>query len=195
VSADPPAAAAVEPSRNTRLISLVRESPRTRKQARPDVRLPTARAAGVTELPILIDTRERYAYKFTGQQVSTTKKALACGDYAVEADGAVVASVKRKSLADLVSSLINGTLRYPLGELATLPRATVVVEDRYTQHSLRCSCCWSSCAVSLVGQDYRVALDRGDSDRRFAADARRVAPAEQSCRSASDAGCPVIDDG
>ncbi len=37
------------------------QSPRTRKQARPDVRLPTARAAGVTELPILIDTRERYA--------------------------------------------------------------------------------------------------------------------------------------
>ncbi len=59
------------------------QSPRTRKQARPDVRLPTARAAGVTELPILIDTRERYAYKFTGQQVTTTKRALACGDYAI----------------------------------------------------------------------------------------------------------------
>ncbi len=109
------------------------QSPRTRKQARPDVRLPTARAAGVTELPIVVDSRERYPYKFTGQQVSITKRALACGDYAVELDGAVVASVERKSLADLVSSLINGTLRYALGELATVARAALVVEDRYSQ--------------------------------------------------------------
>lgn len=49
----------------------------------------------------------------------------------------MVASVERKSLTDLVSSLINGTLRYALGELATLPRAAVVVEDRYTQHYVR----------------------------------------------------------
>jgi len=69
--------------------------------------------------------------------VTTTKRALACGDYAIELDGAVVASVERKSLTDLVSSLINGTLRYALGELATLPRAAVVVEDRYTQHYVR----------------------------------------------------------
>jgi hypothetical protein len=32
-----------------------------------------------------------------------------------------------------VSSLINGTLRYALGDLAALPRAAVVVEDRYSQ--------------------------------------------------------------
>jgi hypothetical protein len=87
--------------------------------------------------PHRYDTRERYAYKFTGQQVTTTKQALACGDYAIELDGAVVASVERKSLTDLVSSLINGTLRYALGDLATLPRAAVVVEDRYTQHYVR----------------------------------------------------------
>lgn len=33
---------------------------------------------------------------------------------------------------DLVSSLTGGTLRYALGELAGLPRAAVVVEDRYS---------------------------------------------------------------
>jgi Lsr2 len=44
-----------------------------------------------------------------------------------------VAAVKRKSLADLVSSLTSGRLRFALGELATLPRAAVVVEDRYSQ--------------------------------------------------------------
>jgi hypothetical protein len=34
------------------------QSPRTRKQARPNVRTPTARAAGITELDIIIDSRE-----------------------------------------------------------------------------------------------------------------------------------------
>lgn len=109
------------------------QSPRTRKQARPNVSTPTARASGIIELDILVDTRERYAYRFTGQQVHTTNRALPCGDYAVTVDGAVVAAVERKSLPDLVSSLINGTLRYALGELSALPRAAVVVEDRYSQ--------------------------------------------------------------
>jgi hypothetical protein len=51
----------------------------------------------------------------------------------VTVDGRLVAAVERKSLADLVSSLINGKLRYALGDLAALPRAAVVVEDRYSQ--------------------------------------------------------------
>ena len=41
--------------------------------------------------------------------------------------------MERKSLPDLVSSLTSGRLRFALGELATLPRAAVVVEDRYSQ--------------------------------------------------------------
>jgi len=109
------------------------QSPRTRKQARPAVTLPTARAAGVAELEIVVDAHERYAYRFGGQQVRTTKRALPCGDYGVVVDGALVAAVERKSLTDLVSSLTSGRLRYALGELATLPRAAVVVEDRYSQ--------------------------------------------------------------
>ena len=109
------------------------QSPRTRKQARPDVRLPTARAAGVTELEIVVDAHERYAYTFTGQQVRTVQRALACGDYAVAAGGQLVAAVERKSLTDLISSLTSGRLRFALAELATLPRAAVVVEDRYSR--------------------------------------------------------------
>jgi ERCC4-type nuclease len=109
------------------------QSPRTRKQARPDVRLPTARASGVSELEIVVDAHERYAYTFTGQQVRTVGRALPCGDYAVTAAGRLVAAVERKSLPDLVSSLTSGRLRFALGELATLPRAAVVVEDRYSQ--------------------------------------------------------------
>ena len=41
--------------------------------------------------------------------------------------------MERKSLPDLVSSLTSGRLRFALGELAALPRAAVVVEDRYSQ--------------------------------------------------------------
>lgn len=43
------------------------QGPRTRKQARPGVRTPTARAAGHAELDIVVDVRERYAYDFAGK--------------------------------------------------------------------------------------------------------------------------------
>ncbi|MDQ6617876.1 MAG: hypothetical protein M3083_24805 [Actinomycetota bacterium] len=109
------------------------QSPRTRKQARPDVRLPTARAAGIAEMEIVVDAHEQYPFRFAGQQVRTAKRALPCGDYGVVVGGRLIASVERKSLADLVASLTSGRLRFALGELATLPRAAVVVEDRYSQ--------------------------------------------------------------
>ncbi len=108
------------------------QSPRTRKQARPGVRTPTARAAGITDLQIVVDSHEQYPYRFAGQQVSTVKRALPCGDYGVTADGRLVAAVERKTVADLVSSLTSGKLRYALAELASLPRAAVVIEDRYS---------------------------------------------------------------
>lgn len=110
------------------------QSPNTRKQARPQVRTPTARAAGTDgELEVVVDAHERYAYRFAGQQVRTTVRTLSCGDYGVVVDGRIVAAVERKSLSDLVSSLTNSTLRHAVAELATLPRAAVVVEDRYSR--------------------------------------------------------------
>lgn len=109
------------------------QSPRTRKQARPNVRTPAARAQGIAELQVVIDSRERYAYRFPTQQVATVKQALPCGDYGLIVDGQLVASVERKSLADLVTSLSGGTLRFQIAELAALPRAAVVIEDRYSQ--------------------------------------------------------------
>ena len=108
------------------------QSPRTHKQARPNVRTPTARAAGIAELEIVVDSHEQYPYRFTGQQAHTVKRALPCGDYGLGVDGQLVAAVERKSLADLVASLTGGKLRYALAELAALPRAAVVVEDRYS---------------------------------------------------------------
>lgn len=108
------------------------QAPRTRQQARPNVRLPTARSAGLDDLQIVIDTHERYGYSFRGQQVTTSKRTLPCGDYGLLVDDRLTASVERKSLPDLVSSLTNGRLRFALGELAALPRAAVVVEERYS---------------------------------------------------------------
>ncbi len=109
------------------------QSPRTRKQARPNVRTPTARAHGIEELQIVVDSHEQYAYRFAAQQVTTVKRALPCGDYGIVIAGRLIASVERKSLVDLVASLTGGKLRYQVGELAALPRAAVVIEDRYSQ--------------------------------------------------------------
>lgn len=108
------------------------QSPRTRKQARPAVDLPTARAAGLDDWEIVVDSHERYPYRFSHQQVRTVRRALPAGDYGALLDDELAAVVERKSLPDLVSSLTSGRLRFALAELAGLPRAAVVVEDRYS---------------------------------------------------------------
>jgi ERCC4 domain len=109
------------------------QSPRTARAARPGVRVPGRRAGGLERLSILVDTRERYPWRFGRQPgVSLERRALPAGDYAVEAPGGGLAAVvERKTLADLAGSLVDGSLNYLLAELAALPRAAVVVEDRY----------------------------------------------------------------
>ena len=106
-------------------------SARTLRAARPGVRIPTRRASRHSVLEILIDTRERYPYRFAHQQASVQRQALLAGDYAVTLDGHVIGAVERKSLPDLVSSLVDGSLTLALAELAALPRTALVVEDRY----------------------------------------------------------------
>lgn len=109
------------------------QTARTAKQARPAVRSPRARAGGQDDVEILIDVHERYAWTFSETQATTAKRPLPAGDYAIERDGVVVAAVERKSLADLVATLTGGKMRYLLADLAALPHAAVVVEDRYSQ--------------------------------------------------------------
>jgi ERCC4-type nuclease len=106
------------------------QTARTTRKTRPGLRVPTRRAAG-TELEIVVDTRERYPWKFEKQQASTTRQALQVGDYAVELDGEIAGVVERKTLQDLASTLVDGSLLITLGELATVPRAAIVVEDRW----------------------------------------------------------------
>lgn len=109
------------------------QTARTAKQARPGVVLPSARAQALAELTVLVDSHERYAWRFAHQQARTEVRPLPAGDYGVELDGELVAAVERKSLADLVGTLTGGRMRYLLADLARLPHAAVVVEDRYSQ--------------------------------------------------------------
>lgn len=101
--------------------------------ARPGARIPTRRISEVGAITVVVDTRERYPYRFARQQATTVRQALSAGDYGVMgANGALLASVERKALADLTGSLNNGTLVFELGKLAELPRAALVIEDRYS---------------------------------------------------------------
>lgn len=109
------------------------QSPKTSKNARVGIRVPKRKAAGLGEVAILVDTRERYGYRFAGQRVRTERRALPAGDYAVEDAGAIVAAVERKTLQDLAKCAIDGSLQYSLSGLASLPRGAVVVEDRYSR--------------------------------------------------------------
>lgn len=106
------------------------QTAKTTRKTRPGMRLPTRQSA-VGVLEIVVDTRERYAWKFERQQAAIAKRALTVGDYAVEVSGAIVGVVERKKLAELAGNVVDGSLLLRLGELATARRAAVVVEDRW----------------------------------------------------------------
>ncbi len=101
--------------------------------ARPGARIPGRRASGLVELEIIVDTRERYPFRFVKQQATTSRSALVAGDYAVcRADGSIIAAVERKSIDDLAHGLNDGTLVFEMTKLGELPRAALVVEERYS---------------------------------------------------------------
>lgn len=102
--------------------------------ARPGARIPGRRISDLPgPLAIVVDTRERYPYRFAGQQAETTRAALAAGDYAVrDGAGRIIAAVERKTIGDLANGLNDGSLVFELTKLAGLPRAALVVEDRYS---------------------------------------------------------------
>lgn len=93
----------------------------------------------MSDLEIVVDSHERYAWKFADQQAHTVTAPLAVGDYAVRdagedgGEGPVIAAVERKSLQDLVSSLTSGKLIYQMAELDGVGHAAVVVEERYSK--------------------------------------------------------------
>jgi hypothetical protein len=108
------------------------QTARTTRQARPGIRVPRHRAADLAHLTILVDTRARYPYRFAHQRATTERQALPVGDYGIAHDDEIVAVAERKSLHDLIRRLIDGQLAYALADMATIPRAAIVIEDRYS---------------------------------------------------------------
>ncbi|WP_245594698.1 ERCC4 domain-containing protein [Actinospica robiniae] len=109
------------------------QSPRARGHYPERTVVPASSAAGMTDLEIIVDTREKDGYDFAYQPVRPVRHKLACGDYGVVHDGRLVAAVERKSMPDLAGSLADRRLEYALAELAVLPRAAVVVEEDYSR--------------------------------------------------------------
>jgi hypothetical protein len=107
------------------------QSARTARTLRPGIRIPARRASGETDLTILVDTRERYPYRFAKQQATTERRPLPSGDYGVALDGEVVAVAERKTLKNLAADLVSGSFAFAMAELATVDRAAVVVEDKW----------------------------------------------------------------
>ena len=110
------------------------QTARALRAARPGVRVPSRKAAGLREWRIDVDTRERYPYRFAKHSsVTAVRSALPAGDYAVrDAGGLIVAAVERKTLPDMSKGLVEGSLAFMMAELSTLPAAAVVVEGRYS---------------------------------------------------------------
>jgi hypothetical protein len=109
------------------------QTARTARAARPGTRVPTRTPPGIETLRVVVDTRERYPYRFAGRPVERERVALAAGDYAVRGGEPLLAAVERKTGEDLASSLSDGSLALQMAELATLPAAAVVVETSYSR--------------------------------------------------------------
>ncbi len=108
------------------------QTQKTARAANPGGRIPRRRTL-VGPVAIVVDTRERYPYRFSTYAAETARIALPAGDYAIQApDGSILAAVERKSLGDLATSLSDGTLAFQLQRLAELPLAAVVIEGRYS---------------------------------------------------------------
>jgi hypothetical protein len=63
--------------------------------------------------------------------VAIERRALPAGDYGAIVGGSVVAVVERKTLANLATSLSDGSLSFQMQRLAEVGRSAVVVEGDY----------------------------------------------------------------
>lgn len=108
------------------------QTQKTVRSANPGARVPRARVLS-EPLTVLVDTRERYPYRFANHAVERRREALPAGDYGVRSpDGVLLAAVERKTLDNLATSLSDGSLAFQMARLAELPLAAVAVEGRYT---------------------------------------------------------------
>lgn len=105
------------------------QSARTTSQARPGIRVPRRRAADLAHLTILVDSRERYPYKFAHQQATTERRALPAGDYGIAHDrellvgatfvGAQVAELLHAATIAIVAEVPLATLAHAVPAFPT----------------------------------------------------------------------------
>lgn len=108
------------------------QTQKTARAANPGARVPRRRSA-TGLLTIVIDTRERYPFRFSGRPVETERATLSAGDYAVGGSGSPIAVVERKTLENFVTSLSDGTMSFQMQRLGEMPLAAIVVEGRYSE--------------------------------------------------------------
>ncbi len=116
---------------NARRPAIWWQTQQTAQAANPGARIPRGRAPG--PLTVAVDTREKYGWRFADRQVTMERRALPTGDYAAIAEDAVVAVVERKTLANLATSLSDGSLAFQMQRLAEAGRSAVVVEGEYAE--------------------------------------------------------------
>ena len=107
-------------------------SERSMRATRPGIRAPTARGLDGA-LVLVVDLRERYPWRFADLPVTVERRRLPVGDYGVFEDDRLVAVVERKKLEEFAGAAVQGRLQLQLAELATMPRAAVVIEGRLSQ--------------------------------------------------------------
>ncbi|MBA2313277.1 MAG: ERCC4 domain-containing protein [Actinobacteria bacterium] len=107
------------------------QTQKTARTANPGARVPRGRL--ISGFTIVVDTRERYPFRFPGRAVDTHRAALAAGDYAVGDPVRPIAVVERKTLENFVTCLSDGTLSFQMQRLGEMPLAAVVVEGRYSE--------------------------------------------------------------
>jgi hypothetical protein len=105
------------------------QTQKTAQAANPGARIPRGRA--IEPLTVIIDTREKYGWKFAGRPVAIERRALPAGDYGVIVEESLVAVIERKTLENLATSLSDGSLAFQMQRLAEVARAAVVVEGDY----------------------------------------------------------------
>lgn len=107
-------------------------SERSMKATRPGIRTPTARGLD-GPLALVVDVRERYGWRFAGLPVTLERRRLPVGDYGVFEGERLVAVVERKRLEEFAGAAVQGQLQLLMAELATMPRAAVMIEGRLSQ--------------------------------------------------------------
>ncbi|MBE0433823.1 hypothetical protein IBX73_10225 [candidate division WOR-3 bacterium] len=96
---------------------------------RPGAYIPRIREGRWCE--IIVDKRERYAYKF--EYADVKKENLPVGDYALRKAGKIIAVAERKTLTNFLHELgAYDVLKSRLQELATYPYKAVVFESPYS---------------------------------------------------------------